>query len=196
VCAWARHTGSLCALPPPPLKRHLPQIRRNVYYILNNILAVVFRGGWEGVSSVYNTNIMDTKIPQPVHLSYKRHRRELATQIILPIILTVALIIAAIVLVNIATFRDGGDVARWAAVSTIWIVIPIMIGMLIFLALLIGLIYLIGRLLNVTPTYTSKAQDYVRKAAVYIKKGADAVVRPVIGLEGFAASVKKFLGRE
>jgi len=118
------------------------------------------------------------------------------TQIILPIVLTVILIIALIVLVNVATFRDGGDVARWAAVSTIWIVIPIMIGMLIFLALLVGLIHLMGRLLNVAPTYTSKAQDYVRKAAVYITKGADAVARPVIGLEGFAASVKKFLGRE
>ncbi|HSG45027.1 MAG TPA: hypothetical protein VLA72_17910 [Anaerolineales bacterium] len=139
---------------------------------------------------------MDTKIPQPVHLSYKKHRRELATQIILPIVLTVIIIIAAIVFINIAIFRDDGDVARWAAVSTIWIVIPIMIGMLIFLVLLVGLIYLMARLLGITPTYTGMAQDYVRKAAVYIKKGADAVVKPVIGLKGFFASVEKFLGRE
>ena len=118
------------------------------------------------------------------------------TQIILPIVLTVILIIAAIVFINIATFRDGGDVARWAAVSTIWIVIPIMIGMLILLAILVGLIYLLARLLNITRTYTGMAQDYVRKAAVYIKKGADAVVKPVIGLKGFFASVEKFLGRE
>ena len=76
---------------------------------------------------------MDNKIPQPVHLSYKKHRKELATQIILPIVLAVILIITAIVFINVATFRDGGDVARWAAVSTIWIVIPVMIGMLIFL---------------------------------------------------------------
>ena len=117
-------------------------------------------------------------------------------QILLPVVLTVILIIALIVLVNIATFRDGGDVARWAAVSTIWIVIPIMIGMLIFLALLLGIIYLLAQLLNVTPTYTGMAQDYVRKAAVYIKQGADAVVKPVIGLEGFLASVKEFFGRE
>ena len=139
---------------------------------------------------------MDIKIPQPVQLSYKRHRKELATQIILPIVLAVILIIVAIVLINIATFRDGGDVARWAAVSTIWIVIPIMIGMLIFLVLLVGLIYLMARLLNVTPKYTGMAQDYIRKAAVYIKQGADAVVKPVIGLKGFFASVEKFLGRE
>lgn len=139
---------------------------------------------------------MDNKIPQPVHLSYKKHRRELTTQIILPIVLAVILIITTIVFINIATFRDGGDVARWAAVSTIWIVIPIMIGMLIFLAVLAGLIYLMARLLNVTPTYTGMLQDYVRKAAVYIQQAADAVVKPVISLEGFVASIKKFLGRE
>lgn len=118
------------------------------------------------------------------------------TQIILPVVLTVVLIIALIVLINIATFRDGGDVARWAAVSTIWIVIPIMIGLLIFLVLLGGLIYLLARLLNITPTYTNMAQDYARKAAVYIKRGADAIIKPVIGLEGFIASTKTFFGRK
>jgi hypothetical protein len=139
---------------------------------------------------------MDTKTPQPVHLSYKKHRREMMTQIILPIVLTVILIIALIVLINIATFRDGGDVARWAAVSTIWIAIPIMIGMLIFTVVLGGLVYLLARLMNITPTYTGMAQDYVRKAAAYIKQAADSVVKPVIGFEGFLASIKKFLGRE
>jgi len=118
------------------------------------------------------------------------------TQIILPVVLAVILIIALIVLINIATFRDGGDVARWAEVSTIWIVIPIMIGMLIFLVILGGLIYLLARLLNITPTYTGMAQNYVRKAAVYIKQGADAVVKPVIQLKGFLATVEAFFQRK
>ena len=109
--------------------------------------------------------------------------------------MTVILIIALIVLINIATFRDGGDVERWAAVSTIWIMIPIMVGMLIFLVLLGGLIYLLARLLNITPTYTNMAQGYVRKAAVYIKRGADAVVKPVIQLKGFLATVEAFFQR-
>jgi len=118
------------------------------------------------------------------------------TQVILPIALTALLMIGLIVLINIATFRDNGDVARWAAVSTIWIVIPIMIGMTIFLAILIGIIYLLSRLLNITPTYTGIAQGYVRKAAVYIKRGADAVVKPVIQLKGFLATIEAFFKRE
>ena len=139
---------------------------------------------------------MTTKIPQPVHLSYQKHRKQLMWQIILPIVLTTLLIIAGIVLINIATFRDGGDVARWAAVSTIWIVIPIMIGMLIFLAILGGLVYLMAKLLNITPMYTGQAQDFVHKIAGYIKRGADAVVKPVLGFEGIKASISAFLGRK
>ena len=148
------------------------------------------------VRSYAKINPMNAKLPQSVHESYKRHRREMMTQVILPIALTALLMIGLIVLINIATFRDNGDVARWAAVSTIWIVIPIMIGMTIFLAILIGIIYLLSRLLNITPTYTGIAQGYVRKAAVYIKRGADAVVKPVIQLKGFLATIEAFFKRE
>ena len=138
---------------------------------------------------------MNAKIPQPVHESYLKHRRQLVQQIILPIVLTVVLCIALIVLVNVATFRDGGDAARWAAVSTIWLVVPIMIGMLIFLVLLGGLVYLMKRLLDIMPTYTGQAQDYVHKAAIYIKRGADAAVKPIITLNGFLASIRAFFER-
>ena len=138
---------------------------------------------------------MNDKLPQPAHESYLKHRKQLAWQIILPMVLTVVLCIALIVLINIATFRDNGDVARWAAVSTIWIVIPIMIGLLIFTALLGGLVYLMYKLLNVTPSYTGLAQDYVNKAAVYIKRGADAAVKPIINLNGILASISAFFER-
>ena len=138
---------------------------------------------------------MKAKIPQPVHESYLKHRRQLMWQIILPMLLTVLLFIAMIVLINIATFREGGDVARWAAVSTIWIVIPIMVGMLIFIALLGGLVYLMMKLLNVTPTYTSLAQDYVYLAVGYIKRATEVIVRPVIQINGILASIKAFFER-
>lgn len=139
---------------------------------------------------------MNAKIPQPVHESYRNHRRQLFWQIILPIALTVILCLALIVLINIAAFRNGGDVARWAAVSTIWIVIPIMIGLVIVLALLAGLVYLMAKLLRVMPRYTGLAQEYVHKAALSIKRGADAVVKPVFFIEGLGASIRAFLGRK
>jgi hypothetical protein len=138
---------------------------------------------------------MNAKLPQPVHESYLKPRRDRAWKIILPVVLSVVLCIAMIVLINIAAFRDGGDVARWAAVSTIWIVVPIIIGLLIFFVLLAGLVYLMYRLLGITPTYTGLAQDYVHKAAIYIKRGADAAVKPIINLNGVLASISAFFER-
>jgi hypothetical protein len=138
---------------------------------------------------------MSVKLPQPVHESYKRHRKQLAWQIILPVVLAALLIVALIVLIWFATFHEGGDVARWAAISTIWIVVPTMIGLLIVLALLGGLVYLMAKLLNIMPTYTGLAQDYVHKAAAYVKRGADAVVKPIFLLDGLGASIKAFFGR-
>jgi len=135
---------------------------------------------------------MKAKLPQPVHESYLKHRRQLVWQIILPIVLTSLLIVALIVLINIATFRASGDVARWAAISTIWIVAPMMILMLIFIALLGGLVYLMKRLLNITPTYTGLAQDYVYLAVSYIKRATEALVQPVLQLNGILASLIAF----
>ena len=135
---------------------------------------------------------MKATIPHPVHESYKRHRKQVMWQIILPMVLTSVLLVALIVLINIATFRDGGDVGRWAAISTIWIVIPIMIGLLIFIAVMGGLVYLMQRLLNITPTYTSLAQDYVYLAEGYIKRATEAIIKPVLQLNGILASILAF----
>jgi hypothetical protein len=139
---------------------------------------------------------MKAVLPKPVHESYKRHRKQLTGQIILPMVLAALLCIASIVLVNIATFRDNGDVARWAAISTLWIVIPIIITSLIFLAILVGLVYLLGRLLNITPTYTGLAQDFVHKLMIRIRLVADKLVKPVIFWDSVGAGINRFLGRK
>ncbi len=173
-------------LMPHPLRlRHLPHFRTNFSQKMGE-------AGWGHCAKI---NIMKAIIPQPVHESYKRHRKELVWQIILPMVLTSLLLIALIVLINVATFRDGGDVGRWAAISTIWIVIPIMLGLLIVTALLGGLVYLMQKLLNITPTYTGMAQDYVYLAQGYIKRATEAIVKPVLELNGILASIIAFFER-
>ena len=120
----------------------------------------------------------------------------MAWQIILPVTLAALLFVALIVMINIATFNQGGDVARWAAVSTIWIVMPIMIAGLIVLVILTALVYLMKRLLGITPHYTGLAQEYVHKAALYVRRGTELAVKPVLFLDGIGASVKRFFGRK
>jgi hypothetical protein len=138
---------------------------------------------------------MKAKLPQPIHESYLKHRKQLTWQIILPVVLTSILFVVLIVLINIATFRDNGDVARWAAISTLWIVLPIMIGMLILLALLGGLVYLLAKLLDLTPRYTGLAQDYAYKVAAIVKRALDAMVKQIIEIQGVMASIREFFKR-
>ena len=139
---------------------------------------------------------MKAHIHQPVHESYKRHRRELAWQILLPMVVSVLGFIALIVLIYFATFEGNGDVARWAAISTIWIILPLMLAGLVLFALLGALVYGMKRLLEITPTYTGMAQDYVHRIASYVKRGADMVVRPVLFLDSIGASIRRIFGRK
>ena len=140
--------------------------------------------------------LMKAVLPEPVHESYKKYRKQRMTQILLPIVLAALLFIAAIVLVNVATFRGNGDVGRWAAISTMWIAIPVCIMGLVFLALLGGLVYLMGRLLGIAPRYTGKAQNFVHKLAIRIRRAADITVKPIFAVNGFGATIKALLGRK
>ncbi|HXF85002.1 MAG TPA: hypothetical protein VNK49_06385 [Anaerolineales bacterium] len=139
---------------------------------------------------------MKAKLPQPVHESYLKHRKQVMWQVILPVVLTALFVVVLIVLVSIAAFHGGGDVGRWAAISTMWILTPIMIAGLIFLVLLFALIYLVKRLLDLTPTYTARAQEYVYKVSGYIRRGADAAVKPIFFIEEIRASLRRFFGRQ
>lgn len=131
----------------------------------------------------------------PVHYSYQRHRREFMSKILLPVALSALALIGMVIWISIATFNQGGDVGRWAAISTIWVIIPMLVGGLVVLAILVGLIYGMARLLSVIPYYTGIAQDYVFIARGYIVRGADLVVKPILVLNGWLQTAKTFFER-
>jgi len=141
-------------------------------------------------------NMMNAKLPKPVHESYRKHRKDLAWKIIFPVVLSAVLCIGLIVLINLATFRGGGDVQRWADISTMWIAIPILVTLLVFLALLGGIVYLLAKLLNITPNYTIIVQDFFYKIAGYAKRAADAAAKPFIFLDSIGASINRLFGQK
>ena len=118
------------------------------------------------------------------------------TQILLPILLTAVIFIAMIVLTSVATFRDHGDVARWAAISTIWLVLPLLLVGLMVIAISFGLVYLLARLIGLLPPYSHLAQRYIDRAGGYVKRGAEFVVRPVLFADMLKSQIQKSLKRE
>ncbi len=140
-------------------------------------------------------DVMKAQLPHPEHYSYQQHRKQRTMQIILPVVVSAILMVGLIVLISLVTFRSEGDVSRWAAISTIWIIIPVLVAGLITLATLIGLIYLMARALSALPAYTAIAQDYVYLAKSYIIRAADKVAVPVIAIDGFIEKIKAFVER-
>ncbi len=130
------------------------------------------------------------------HPSYKKHRRQFWLQIFLPMLVSILIIVVVATLTGIAAFGENGDAPLWAAISTIWLVIPAMIFGLIFLVILLGIIYLLARALEIIPPYTAKAQYYVNRATDETKRFSDMATKPVLFIDGLAASVKTFFGQD
>ncbi len=139
---------------------------------------------------------MNAKLPKPVHESYLKHRKDLTWKIIFPVALSSVLCLGLVVLIYIATFRGGGDVQRWADISTMWIAIPMIMFLLVVFALLGGIVYLLAKLLNIAPPYTALAQEFFYKIEGYVRRGADAAAQPFIFVDSIGASINRFLGRQ
>lgn len=138
---------------------------------------------------------MKAQLPHPEHYSYLRHRKERVTKIILPVVISALVMLALIVWVSIATFKSDGDVSRWAAISTIWIAIPVLIAGLVTLAILVALIYLMARMLDALPHYTGIVQDYTFIARGYIIRGVTVLTNSVISFDSFISKIKTFFQR-
>ena len=130
------------------------------------------------------------------HLSYRKHQRQFWLQIFVPMLVAILVIIAAAVLIGLATFSGTSDSPRWAAISTIWLVMPVIVFGLFVLIILVGLVYLMAKSLNVIPPYTAKAQYYVNRGASEVKRYSNMATKPVMFLEGISASLKAFFGRD
>lgn len=141
---------------------------------------------------------MDKKfpIPRPDRASFLKHKRETNRQILLPVILSTLLIVALFVLVAYSTFTPSGDVARWAAISTIWIVIPLMVFLLVVLMMLAGMVYGMQRLLKAAPDYTGLAQEYVLKITARIQQYAAEITDRVIRFRAWVDTIQAFFKRD
>jgi uncharacterized membrane protein len=133
------------------------------------------------------------QIPQS-HYSYNEHRRQFWLQIFLPVILAVLAILVVAILLSISAFGGTGDPARWAAISTIWVLIPAMIFGFLFLVTLVGLVYLLARALKVLPGLSASAQYYANRITNRIQYFSDLATRPFIFLNSLGASLRTLIG--
>jgi hypothetical protein len=124
------------------------------------------------------------------HPSYRRHRRQVWTQILLPILVAAAVIIAAIVAASLVTFRDGGDPGRWVAISTIWLAIPLLLAGVLVVVVLAAAAFLLARVAGILPQYSFKAQTATRRIESAVKRGGEMIRRPQLAMRSLANRVR------
>jgi hypothetical protein len=133
---------------------------------------------------------MKSTLRRPQHPSYLSHRRQFVWQIILPVVLAGLIMIGVVFLVWSATFRGNGDVSRWAAISTVWLVLPVMVGGLITLVALVGVAYLLGLVGRYIPQYSYLAQQFASRVQAGVKQAAEAAHKPRLMLREIAGLAK------
>ncbi len=119
--------------------------------------------------------------------SYQAHKRDFIWQILVPIIVALILVITASVAVAMGS---DASTSRWADISAIWIIIPLLFSALVALIILGGIIYGMAKLLNITPIYTQKLTALIYLAEQKIKNAADLSTKPIFFIEELAASVR------
>jgi hypothetical protein len=124
-----------------------------------------------------------------------RHRRQIRSQILLPVILAALLVIAACTWITMTAVQGTGDVSHWGSVAAIWVVIPVMAAVLIFAVVLAALVFLLSRLLGVLPVYTGKAQDLFYRLESLARKLTNMLVKPVFGIQEIRATLRALVGR-
>jgi hypothetical protein len=124
--------------------------------------------------------------------SIRQHKRQLAWQIIVPVSVAAAIIIAAAVFVT----TRGSAVDRPAAdISLMWLIMPFLILALILLTLVVGLIYGAYKLHQVTPKYTGKVQVVLYKVQSGARKVSDGAASPFIWIDQAGAVLKHIFKR-
>jgi len=128
-------------------------------------------------------------LPERNPATYAAHRREVFWQITFPFILALIILLGLVAGVILAGYQGMEAVSRWADVSLIWLLLPLLIVLLVTLVVLSGVVYLITKLLGVIPGYARIAQDFFLLIQARVKSISDKLVEPILKLHSFKAGV-------
>lgn len=124
-------------------------------------------------------------VPRPNHASYRNHRRDFTRQILLPILLVTFIGLGFAALAIYGAVGSHEAVSLWADISLIWLIIPMMLLALMLLALTMGLVYGLAKLLDAAPRYTGLAQRYALWLNAEIVRWTEQIIQPVLSLKAW-----------
>ena len=92
----------------------------------------------------------------------------------------VGLILVGLICAWIVVGVSPGNISRFAEISTVLLVIPVLFFSLFAFLLLGLLIYLVQRVIQVIPPFTTQAVEFLEKIKQAVQKISELIVKPVI----------------
>lgn len=137
--------------------------------------------------------VMNAKAPSP-KLQVKRspaadHKRQRIWQIWVPLGASIALILALAILTVIGAFQQSPQVERWGNLSAVWVILPVLLVGIIFIAITAACVYGLSRLLIRVPAWMLKLQLLMVHLSLVIRRAADTATKPVMAVNGFSAQM-------
>jgi hypothetical protein len=91
----------------------------------------------------------------------------------------VGLILVGLLCAWIVVAVSPGNISRFAEVSTVLLVIPVLFFSLFSLILLGLLIYLVQRIIRVIPPFTTRVVEFLEKIQEAVRKISEVIVKPM-----------------
>ncbi len=99
-------------------------------------------------------------------------------QILFPTLMGAALIL--ILGIWFGVTGSTGSLSRFAEISTVLLAVPVYLAALIFAFVLVGLIYLVSKLIQGVPAFTGRAYDLLDRIRGGAQRGSRSLARLVI----------------
>lgn len=139
-------------------------------------------------------NAFDDLVPTRSRAAEVRHRREVFWQVTIPLILGLAVLLAAAGL-TAGSAWTGSSPGVYREVALIWVLLLTMISSLIPFAVLIGLAYGVIRLIGLLPGWMYKIQRFVLKVEEAASRISQAVTAPMIRINAFSSGLRQLFKR-
>lgn len=120
-------------------------------------------------------------------VTHQKHRQEVLWQITLP--LGIGLLLTFL-LMGLIVSASSSSVDRWADISLIWLLLPLLFVALILLLLTGSLVLAVTWLLKKLPVWASQIDHYFIVVGLYTRLYSDKAVEPVLRVHAFWASLQ------
>ncbi len=133
------------------------------------------------------TPLNPSKKPTPT----AEHRRQMIWQVWVPLIASILVVLAVEILAIIGAAHGSPLVDHWGAIAAILIIIPVLLVLLVILGIVGGMVYGVSRLLKPLPGWMLKAQLFMVRLALIIRRASDSATKPVVAASTFSARVSR-----